>query len=66
MNRCVEKASRQHHFPLVVGKHFAFDAIPALETFLVTNASVRMALSGLERAHTGQPMLSTKMVEGER
>lgn len=65
MTRCVEQASPQHHFPLVVGEYFAFDAIPSLETFLATCASMRMALPALEWAHIVLPMLSIRLVENE-
>lgn len=65
MQRCVDEAAPQHHFPLVVGEHFAFDAIPSLETFLATSASVRVALLALEWAHVVLPMLSIKLVENQ-
>lgn len=44
MQHCVSQAAPQHHFPLLVGELFAFDYLPAIETFLTTSPTTRDAL----------------------
>ena len=39
MRRCVA-ASREQHFPFVLGETFAFDYLPDLEAFLTTSPSL--------------------------
>lgn len=43
MQQCVSQAAPQHHFPLLAGDLFAFDYLPAIETFLTTSPSMREA-----------------------
>ena len=40
MQACVSRA-RDEHFPFVLGETFAFDAVPELETFMTTSATLR-------------------------
>lgn len=44
MQQCVAQAAPKHHFPLLAGELFAFDYLPAIETFLTTSATMRDAL----------------------
>ena len=48
MQQCVSQAAPQHHFPLVVGECFAFDYLPAIETFLTTSPTLRDATLALD------------------
>lgn len=41
MQQCVSQAAPRLHFPLVVGECFAFDYVPAIETFLTTSPTLR-------------------------
>lgn len=47
MQQCVAQAAPQHHFPLLIGELFAFDYLPAIETFLTTSPTMRAALPAL-------------------
>lgn len=59
MQQCVVEAAPHHHFPLVLGDAFAFDHLPAIETFLATSPTLRQALPALQWA--GQMMPTMKM-----
>ncbi|HEX5374507.1 MAG TPA: helix-turn-helix domain-containing protein [Aquabacterium sp.] len=48
MQKCVSEAAPAHYFPLVLGQLFAFDHLPALETFLTTTPTLRQALPALQ------------------
>jgi len=63
MKQCVERAAPNHHFPLVVGELFAFDHLPALETFLATSPTLRHALPALQWAGMTMPNLSLRVEE---
>jgi len=43
MQQCVSQAAPKNHFPLLAGELFAFDYLPAIETFLTTSPSMREA-----------------------
>lgn len=61
MQQCVDQAAPQHHFPLVLGELFAFDHLPALETFLATSPTLRHALPALQWASISMPDLSLQV-----
>lgn len=63
MVRCTDLAWPQSYFPIKVGEQFAFDQLPALETFLTTAATPRDALQAL--AWIGQvfPHVTMRLVE---
>lgn len=63
MRQCVEAAAPNFHFPLVMGEHFAFDHLPALETFLATSPTMRHALPALQWAGMTMPNLSLRIEE---
>ncbi len=63
MQQCVEQAAPNFHFPLVMGEHFAFDHMPALETFLATSPTLRHALPALQWAGMTMPNLSLHVEE---
>lgn len=63
MQRCVDLAAPANHFPLVMGEHFAFDHLPALETFLATSPTLRHALPALQWASMTMPNLSLRVEE---
>ncbi|HEY1077353.1 MAG TPA: AraC family transcriptional regulator [Fontimonas sp.] len=47
MEACVA-ATRQHHFPFMLGETFAFEYLPDIGTFLATSPTLRDALKVLE------------------
>jgi AraC-like DNA-binding protein len=55
MRQCVAQAAPNYHFPLVLGELFAFDHLPALETFLATSPSLRQSLPALQWAGMTMP-----------
>lgn len=63
MQQCVERAAPHFHFPLVMGEHFAFDHMPALETFLATSPTLRHALPALHWAGVTMPNLALHVEE---
>lgn len=63
MQQCVEQAAPNFHFPLVLGEHFAFDHMPALETFLATSPTLRHALPALQWAEMYMPSVSLRVEE---
>lgn len=63
MAQCVERAAPGHYFPLVMGEHFAFDHLPALETFLATSPTLRHTLPALQWASMTMPNLSLRVEE---
>lgn len=63
MQQCVEHAAPNFHFPLVMGEHFAFDHMPAVETFLATSPTLRHALPGLQWAGMTMPNLGLHVEE---
>lgn len=48
MLQCVYLAAPGHHFPLIVGQSFAFDTVPAIETYLATSPTLRDAMKALQ------------------
>ncbi len=64
MQQCVLEAAPAKHFPLVMGELFAFDHLPALETFLATSPTLRQALPALAWAGKALPSLSLHIEEG--
>lgn len=48
MVRCTDLAWPRWYFPIKVGEQFAFDQLPAFETFLTTAATPRDALAALQ------------------
>ncbi|MBI2734265.1 MAG: helix-turn-helix domain-containing protein [Aquabacterium sp.] len=63
MKQCVDQAAPNYHFPLVLGEHFAFDHVPALETFLATSPTLRHALPALQWAGMTMPDLELHVEE---
>jgi AraC-like DNA-binding protein len=51
MQQCVWQAAPEAHFPLVMGDSFAFDHLPAFDTFLTTTPTLRQALPALHWAN---------------
>jgi len=64
MQQCVLQAAPASHFPLVMGDLFAFDHLPALETFLATSPTLRQSLPALTWAAKALPSLSLQVDEG--
>ena len=64
MQQCVLQAAPTCHFPLVMGDLFAFDHLPALETFLATSPTLRQSLPALAWAGKALPSLSLHIEEG--
>lgn len=64
MQQCVVEAAPQHHFPLVLGDAFAFDHLPAIETFLATSPTLRQALPALHWAEQMMPTMKLRWEEG--
>lgn len=63
MRACTAAAAPAHYFPLVAGELFAFEHLPALETFLATSSTPRQALSALGWVSTALPLLSLRLEE---
>jgi AraC-like DNA-binding protein len=63
MQECVDQAAPNFHFPLVLGEMFAFDFLPAMETFLATSPTLRHALPALHWAGLTMPNLSLRVEE---
>jgi AraC-like DNA-binding protein len=64
MQQCVLQAAPNAHFPLVMGDLFAFDHLPALETFLATSPTLRQSVPALAWASKALPSLSLHVEEG--
>ncbi len=63
MHACVKAARPDFHFPLVAGEMFAFDHLPALETFLTTSPTLRQALAGLAWVSRALPLMQIRLEE---
>lgn len=63
MQQCVARAAPHYHFPLVLGELFAFDHLPALETFLATSPTLRQALPALQWAGMTMPNMALRVEE---
>lgn len=63
MQQCVNQAAPHYHFPLVLGELFAFDHLPALETFLATSPTLRQALPALQWAGMTMPNMALRVEE---
>jgi AraC-like DNA-binding protein len=63
MEQCVDLAGPNYHFPLVMGELFAFDFLPAMETFLATSPTLRHAMPALHWAGLTMPNLSLRVEE---
>ncbi|MDI1260985.1 AraC family transcriptional regulator [Aquabacterium sp.] len=63
MQQCVAHAAPNYHFPLVLGELFAFDHLPALETFLATSPTLRQALPALQWAGMTMPNIALRVEE---
>lgn len=63
MMRCTDLAWPQTYFPLKVGEQFAFDHLPALETFLTTAPTPRDALQALEWIGLVFPLVTMQLIE---
>lgn len=67
MAHCTQQAAKGCCFPLELGELFAFDRLPALETFLTTAATPRDALAALHWVGHVFPHMSIQLEEsGER
>lgn len=63
MQHCVARATPHHHYPVILGEYFAFDHLPALETFLATSPTLRHAVPALHWASMVMPILSMRVEE---
>jgi AraC-like DNA-binding protein len=63
MEACVAEAAPGFRFPLVAGEMFAFDHLPALETFLTTSNTLRQSLSALGWVSTALPLLDLRLAD---
>jgi AraC-like DNA-binding protein len=63
MAQCVQAAAPDHYFPMIMGELFAFDHLPALETFLATSPTLRHALPALQWAGMTIPSISMHVQE---
>ncbi len=63
MEACVAEAAPGFRFPLVAGEMFAFDHLPALETFLTTSTTLRQSLSALGWVSKSLPLLDLRLVD---
>jgi AraC-like DNA-binding protein len=63
MQQCVVRAAPHYHFPVILGEYFAFDHLPALETFLATSPTLRQAVPALHWANIVMPTMSLKLEE---
>lgn len=63
MKQCVEQAAPGTYFPTVMGELFAFDYLPAMDTFLATSPTLRHTLPALKWAGMTMPYLSMRVEE---
>lgn len=56
MRECVMQARPPHHFPFVLGEAFAFENLPALDTFVTTSPTLRDSLRIFEWLQTLMPL----------
>jgi AraC-like DNA-binding protein len=63
MQQCVWRAAPEAHFPLIMGDSFAFDHLPAFDTFLSTTPTLRQALPALRWAGVALPSLTLTLEE---
>lgn len=63
MQKCVQQASPNYYFPAIMGELFAFDYLPAMDTFLATSPTLRHALPALQWASMTMPYLSIRVEE---
>ncbi len=63
MQQCIWRAAPEAHFPLVMGDCFAFDHLPAFDTFLTTSPTMRQALPALRWAGLALPSLTLWLEE---
>lgn len=63
MQQCVEQAAPNYYFPVVMGELFAFDYLPAMDTFLATSPTLRQALPALQWVGITMPSLSIRVEE---
>lgn len=63
MQQCVEGAAPEYYFPVVMGELFAFDYLPAMDTFLSTSPSLRHTLPALKWVSMTMPALSIRVEE---
>ncbi len=67
MRLCVQRAALTHHFPFVLGEEFAFDHLPAFDTYVTTSPTLRDSLRALDWVSRLMPNLTTQLSEeGER
>jgi AraC-like DNA-binding protein len=65
MKRCVAQAAPHHHFPLVLGELYAFDHLPALDTFMSSISSLRDALPAMAWVNRLMPHYVLRFEESE-
>lgn len=63
MVQCTRQAAPTFHFPIELGDLFAFDRLPALETFLTTASTPRAALAALDWVAHVFPHMSIRLEE---
>ncbi len=63
MQQCVQQAAPNYYFPVVLGELFAFDYLPAMDTFLATSPTLRQALPALQWVGITMPTLSMRVEE---
>jgi AraC-like DNA-binding protein len=65
MKKCVAQAAPHHHFPLVLGELYAFDHLPALDTFMSSISTLRDALPALVWVNRLMPHYALRFEESE-
>lgn len=63
MRECVSQARPPHHFPFVLGETFAFENLPALDTFITTSPTLRDSLRIFEWLQTLMPLCTVTVEE---
>jgi AraC-like DNA-binding protein len=63
MRECTAHAQAPHHFPFVLGETFAFENLPALDTFITTSPTLRDSLRILDWLQTLMPLCTMTVEE---
>lgn len=63
MRECVAQARAPHHFPFELGEAFAFENLPALDTFVTTSPTLRDALRIFGWLQTLMPLCTVTVDE---
>ena len=63
MRECVAHTQAPHHFPFVLGEAFAFENLPAIDTFITTSPTLRDSLRILDWLQTLIPLCTMTVEE---